>query len=684
MSYENIGVTTLDLINPEKGISVEDIEKLFFDFIQNYKGKGPSYYSQLHANLTQNINTLKIQLDHINSYDNELYTFLTQDPINTIRIFEQVIIKQNPTLNKFQIQIINVGRTTKIREISSCKLNKIITVEGIVVSASSIITKPRELYIECKSCNEVKIVKDVIPRKCSHGIECPLDPFIIIPEKTMVDDVQYIKIQELFEDIPMGETPRCFSLQANNLLTNLVTPGCKVKITGVLCIRNKGNQCFNFLQILGIEREKNKIKHFFSESEEIMFKTHFTSLDSIVLYYKIARSIAPTIFGKDDVKKALACMLFGGTRKEGKDGINLRGDINILLLGDPGIAKSQFLKFIEQISPIAVYTSGKSSSAAGLTATVLKDKNNEFYLEGGALVLADKGICCIDEFDKMNEYDRVAIHEAMEQQTISIAKAGITTVLNTRTAILAAANPVFGRYDDYKTPAENIEFGSTILSRFDMIFILKDMHDERDKDTAQHVLQLHINSEADEKVKKYKDQDIFPLELLRNYVQYAKSKCNPVLSEDAANKLNRFYINARQQVYQMEHTTTKKNSIPITIRQLEAIIRISESLAKMELSNIVKPMHVEEAIRLFQLSTMNAVSQGHQIEGMQRNEFLNQILDIIEKIKEILPIGCSKKFVELIKFLNEDEKLVKKAVEYMIKQNKLIIKEHGKVLVRIP
>merc|ERR1719230_1182748 len=207
----------------------------------------------------------------------------------------------------------------------------------------------------------------------------------------------------------------------------------------------------------------------------------------------IAKSIAPSIFGSDDIKKSIACLLFGGSRKRLPDGLIRRGDINLLFLGDPGTAKSQLLKFVERVAPIAIYTSGKGSSAAGLTASVMRDHaTKSFVVEGGAMVLADGGVVCIDEFDKMREDDRVAIHEAMEQQTISIAKAGITTVLNTRCSVLAAANPVFGTYDDLQSTAEQIDFQSTILSRFDMIFLVKDVRDpERDRMIARHVLELH-------------------------------------------------------------------------------------------------------------------------------------------------------------------------------------------------
>merc|ERR1719327_1328031 len=232
----------------------------------------------------------------------------------------------------------------------------------------------------------------------------------------------------------------------------------------------------------------------------------------------ISRSVAPSIFGSDDIKKSIACLLFGGSRKRLPDGLIRRGDINVLLLGDPGTAKSQLLKFVERVSPVSVYTSGKGSSAAGLTASVMRDPSSRnFVVEAGAMVLADGGVVCIDEFDKMREDDRVAIHEAMEQQTISIAKAGITTTLNSRCSVLAAANSVFGRWDDTKAE-ENIDFMPTILSRFDTIFIVKDEHDERrDITLAKHVMQVHMNAAADSAV-----EGELALDFMKKYITLAK------------------------------------------------------------------------------------------------------------------------------------------------------------------
>jgi DNA replication licensing factor MCM5 len=316
-------------------------------------------------------------------------------------------------------------------------------------------------------------------------------------------------------------------LTVDRYLTNKAYPGARVTVHGVYDIFQRQGKSSDssssirnpYLRVLGMDIESDAArrgKQSFTPEEEARFIELSRRPD---IYEAFSRSVAPSIFGNDDIKKSIACLLLGGSKKQLPDGMKLRGDINVLLLGDPGTAKSQLLKFVEKVAPISVYTSGKGSSAAGLTASVIRDANTrEFYLEGGAMVLADGGVVCIDEFDKMREEDRVAIHEAMEQQTISIAKAGITTILNSRTSVLAAANPIFGRYDDMKTPGENIDFQSTILSRFDMIYILKDEHNKtRDEALARFVMNVHT-SLASNQVEGELD-----LNLMRGYISYCRS-----------------------------------------------------------------------------------------------------------------------------------------------------------------
>lgn len=450
--------------------------------------------------------------------------------------------------------------------------------------------------------------------------------------------------------VPVGELPRHMLLSIDRALCGRVVPGSRIIATGVFStfsssrvgkFSGRGGPVAlrqPYLKVVGLEIDaegaggRGGARMFSPQDEE-----EFTRLARTPgLYEKLASSIAPSIYGNLDIKKAVACLLFGGSKKILPDGMRLRGDINVLLLGDPGTAKSQLLKFAEKASPIAVYTSGKGSSAAGLTASVQRDsQSREFYLEGGAMVLADGGVVCIDEFDKMRDEDRVAIHEAMEQQTISIAKAGITTILNSRTSVLAAANPVFGRYDDMKSPGENIDFQTTILSRFDMIFIVKDEHDEaRDRAIAKHVMNIHMNRQQDTSNAVGEIE----IDLMKRYVAFAKARCAPRLSSEASEKLSNHFVALRKQVAQVEKDNDERSSIPITVRQLEAIIRMSESVAKMTLSPTVREEHVDEAMRLFKYSTMDAVQAG-SVEGMTRGELQEEVQKLEREIRRRLPIG---------------------------------------------
>lgn len=479
-----------------------------------------------------------------------------------------------------------------------------------------------------------------------------MDPYFVVHEKCQFIDQQILKLQEAPDQVPVGELPRHILISADRYLANRVVPGTRCTIAGVFSIyQSKGSKQAQksavairnpYLRAVGIHSDVDhtmKGNAIFSEEEEQEFLEMSRRPD---LYEVFANCIAPSIYGNKDIKKAIACLLMGGSKKILPDGMKLRGDINVLLLGDPGTAKSQLLKFVEKVAPIAIYTSGKGSSAAGLTASVQRDHNTrEFYLEGGAMVLADGGVVCIDEFDKMRDEDRVAIHEAMEQQTISIAKAGITTILNARTSVLAAANPIFGRYDDLKTPGENIDFQTTILSRFDMIFIVRDEHERgRDERIAKHVMGIHMGGRGIEE----QVQAEIPVEKMKRYITYCKQKCAPRLSPEASEKLSSHFVSIRRQVHAAELSANARSSIPITVRQLEAIIRITESLAKLSLSPIATEDHVDEAIRLFLASTMDAVTQG---EGQGSKELMDEANKVEEELRRRLPIGWSTSLATL-------------------------------------
>ena len=579
MEYHSNQIKSIDLIANDTVLTQDALGNMFIEFVKEFKTTHKSYHSQLHANLAQNIFSLTVQLEHVGQYNQDLFNRTISNPEGSLECFEKAICKSFD-LKSFQILMQTSTPCIKIRDLNASKSNKIVKIQGIVVSASSIITKPKELYLTCRSCLQSKMVKDAIPRTCEASPKCPIDPYVIVPEKSKVTDIQYAKIQENFEDLPTGETPRHFSILLNGILVNKISPGNQVKITGIFSIKNSEDKSFSYLKVLGIENSKSKTKSSFTEDEENQFK----SMAKDDIYENIAKSIAPSIFGNEDIKKTLACMLFGGTRRTREDGITLRGDINVLLFGDPGIAKSQFLKFMELVSPISVYTSGKGSSAAGLTASIIKDKNNEFYLEGGALVLADGGICCIDEFDKMNPLDRIAIHEVMEQQTVTIAKAGIHTTLNARCSVLAAANPILGSYNEKMSVQDNIKLPESLITRFDLIFITLDEYNaDKDDRISKHVLKMHISEERSE-------NDISQA-LFKEFIMYAKS-LKPKLSKEAGSLIATEYVKIR------ESKNSKNLIVNITPRMLETLIRLSTAFAKLRLSETVELNDAKEAIEL--------------------------------------------------------------------------------------
>lgn len=404
------------------------------------------------------------------------------------------------------------------------------------------------------------------------------------------------------------------------------------------------------------------------------------------IYEKLSRSIAPQISGDytHDIKKAIACLLMGGSRKILPDSVRLRGDINVLLMGDPSTAKSQFLKYVERVAPIGVYTSGKGSSAAGLTASVIKDSKGEFYLEGGAMVLADGGVICIDEFDKMREQDRVAIHEAMEQQTISVAKAGITTVLNSRASVLAAANPIYGRYDDLKGIGENIDLMSTILSRFDCIFIVRDVRDqERDRSIARHVLDVHINAAM---VDLGPTADI-DAPTLKKFVSYCRERCAPRLNDEAAAMLSGQYVSIRNRVREsLKDTPGESQVIPITVRQLEALVRLSESLAKMRLSAEATVVDVDEALRLFKVSTLAASQASPALmgaAGVGASEEVRRAEDYLKRRLGIRTTANAKKVIEEAAIQGYSDDSIKRAIAAMVMRSELQELNQRKLLRRL-
>ncbi|CAG8460766.1 14544_t:CDS:10 [Ambispora leptoticha] len=689
-----------------------EIEKQLLAFIRDfYTGNEHIYSKQLFENYSTKRYFLEVSMDHFRAHNESLAVKLQNSPMEILPLFELAAKNHLQTLtnstNVPDIQIILKSSTEmiKIRDLDAKHISKLVRIPGIIIGASTLSAKAISVQIMCKTCHHTKtvLVKGgfsgiQLPRVCDSEPtdtgpkQCVMDPYVVVHDKSTFVDQQTLKIQEAPDMVPIGDIPRHMQLCADRYLTGKVSPGYRVIVMGVYDVYQKksgkgaGVAIRNaYINVVGLEHDTDQSergKRSWTPEEEEEMITLSKNPD---LYNFFSNNIAPSIYGNQDIKKAIACLLFGGSKKILPDGMKLRGDINVLLLGDPGTAKSQLLKFVEKVAPVAIYTSGKGSSAAGLTASVIRDpQTREFYLEGGAMVLADGGVVCIDEFDKMRDEDRVAIHEAMEQQTISIAKAGITTILNSRTSVLAAANPIFGRYDDMKTPGENIDFQATILSRFDMIFLVKDVHnDQKDRDIARHVMMVHINRANPPSVEG--DIDIAKM---RKYINYCKAKCAPRLTEEAANKLCAHYVGIRGEVSKVERDSNTRSSIPITIRQLEAIIRIAEALAKMTLSTEANENHVNEAIRLFKKSTMTALQTG-EVEGLSHPELMSKVQKVEKLIKDRLPLGSqisSRKLIdEIIKTKENDftEIIVQRAIDILVRRETLSYSQQRKKLFRV-
>lgn len=670
----------------------------FMLFLRDWtRGNTFFYREQLIKQANKGEPLIEVDIEDISAFDENLFQLILSDTSAVLDSLDQgasEVCTLLTTLNlSFQVSLISQQRPISLRELTSDLVGKLIVVPGIVVAVSKPATKALKVVAQCRFCQS-KITMYVepgfsgidLPKVC-QGIRegqgskerCGLDPFVIIGEECSYVDQQTLKVQERPEDVPTGEMPRTVSAVLDKYLVDKVTPGSRVTLVSIFSVFGgvKSSSPKNsYLRGIGIVidySEQGRYRNFYTLEDEEEF--HAMARDP-ELIKKIQKSIAPSVFGNEDIKKVISCLLFGGTRKALQDGTKLRGDINVLLIGDPSTAKSQFLKFVARVSPIAVYTSGKGSSAAGLTASVVRDTaSREFQLEGGAMVLADGGVVCIDEFDKMKPDDRVAIHEAMEQQTISVAKAGITTILNSRTSVLAAANPIHGSYDDLKQAQEQIDLQTTILSRFDCIFLVRDIRNEQsDREMASHVVNLHMGNTV-----SLDEQGDIDINLLRKYIAFARSKCFPKLQEDSMKLLQNYYVADRKK--------QANGAFPITVRQLEAIIRLSESLAKMTLSPVVRPEHVEEAHRLFEVSTLNASSAGLSASGVSvPREMAEVVIKIEETIRRKVSIGtkiAKAKLEQELLTIFADHRSIEMALVNMIKRDEFQQRDGWRLLIRM-
>jgi replicative DNA helicase Mcm len=559
--------------------------------------------------------SISIDYKVLEEYDTDLADELIQNPYPIAKAAQDAISQMNflnPKGEKVRLNIRFVGfpedGKTLVRNVDSEHIGKFLSMDGVVTTVTESRPKIVNAVFECKHCGRVYNIPQTDKMgKFSEpaGCVCERKNFQLLLEQCTFIDTQRAEIQEPLELLRGGEQAKKMELWIEDDLTSRIVPGDKVEITGTLNLHNpkaRGSIYDKFLDVNSITQVQKEFENIkLTEEEERQIRE---LANDPKIYDKIVASIAPSIYGHSEIKEAIALQLLGGTQGKVKaDGMKIRSDMHILLIGDPGTAKTQLLIYVNQLAPKGVYVSGKSSSAAGLTATAEKDESTDgrWTLKAGALVLAAGGMASIDEFDKMNEEDSSAMHEAMESQVIHITKAGIHAMFKANTAILAAANPKYGRFDPNESPAAQFNIPPTLISRFDLIFPIKDELDEaKDREMVKHILTSHFTAGVkakgsyDKKEMLKAEERVLPAiepELLRSYIAYARKEIKPLLTKEAMDKIEAFYVDLRKM-------GQRQKSVPITPRYLEAIIRLAEASAKGRLSETVDLEDSERAIRL--------------------------------------------------------------------------------------
>ncbi len=579
-----------------------DPQERFLEFFKKEK-----YRTRITQMAIQGKESITVDFEELFAFDQKLAETLLEKPDDYLQHADNAAYAQlgiedseyQQKMEKTTVRITQLLGREQLRKLGSKQMGKLVMIEAIVVRATPVRPMVMQAAFKCKRCGTTSRVEQTgqflkAPTVCTSP-DCGKDgPFEFIQDQSAFIDSQDLRLQERPEDLPPGQLPRTLAVKLiGTEVVDVARPGDHVSIVGIVHAFAPSRPGIGKLRTFILQLDANSIEVMGKEPEttqtsaEEEEKILALSKDPFV-HRKIMTSIAPSIFGYEHIKEAIMYLLFGGVSKSLPD-INIRGEMNALLIGDPGTAKSQLLQYVARIAPRGLYTSGRGTTAAGLTAAVIREKGGSMSLEAGALVLADKGIACIDEMDKMRPEDRVAIHEAMEQHTVSVAKGGIVATLNARTAVLAAANPALGRYEPHRTVAENISLPVTILSRFDIIFVLRDVPDrEADGKMSQHILEIHQRGVSPVEAP-------VDAELLRKYISYAKA-IQPELSDEALRRLRDFYLAMRSA------SESEGSPVAITARQLESLVRVAEARARVALRKEVTGEDAEAAISIMRRS----------------------------------------------------------------------------------
>ncbi len=637
-------------------------------FLRGFKDKDDNYkyFDRINHMMASNSTSLIADYIDLDVANPEIAKLITYRPDETLEAFNEAVVSILREIHfdyaeeineKIKVRIGNYTVQKGLRDINAEVIDKLIGVSGMVVRSSEVKPLAKKIGYRCLNCdaiNEAQL-KGLSLRKPTKCINCSEKELEMDPENSIFTDFQLVRLQELPEDLPAGQLPHYVEVTVMDDLVDRCRPGDRVLLTGIVRIeheqiapqaktnlfrlRMEGNNIEYLGGLAGTKDTRTLERMAISGEDEKQILAIAGKPDA---YDKLIASFAPHIYGHEIIKEAILLLIVGSVTKKLDDGSTRRGDINIFLVGDPGTAKSEMLKYAAKIAPRGLYTSGRGTTAAGLTAAVIRDKSGIMMLEAGAVVLGDQGLVCIDEFDKIKPEDRSSLHEVMEQQTCSVAKGGIVATLNARTSILSAANPMYGKYDVFKNITENVNLPIPLLTRFDLIYVIRDTP-EREKDSriAGHILEIHRDVE-------HAAQPAIEMDLFRKYLAYTK-QIEPKLTIEVINALRDYYMKMRN--------VDSEGMITVTPRQLEGLIRLATARARLLLQDNVKIEDAERAIYLVQRMLETAgvdVNTGKVDLGVLHGKPHSEI----SKLKLFMEVfngisGQDKNDVEEKNFINE-------------------------------